>query len=103
MFGLPVVCGIPVSVSLLYIMVYICAPHFKMASSNEVEEQDDCSVISLNLSIPRENLIEIVESSEDGRNFVKKVRESLQKQTEKEAKWRSDMTDLRRARINAGL
>lgn len=73
-----------------------------MASSNEVEEQDDCTVISLNLGIPKENLMQIAELSEDGSIFVKKVRESLQKQTEKETKWRSDMTALRRARVNAG-
>lgn len=74
-----------------------------MASSNEVEEQDDCSVVSLNLDIPKETVIKIAESSEDASRFVKKVRESLKKQVEKEAKWRSEMTDLRRARINAGL
>lgn len=46
--------------------------------------------------------MQIAETSEDASIFAKKVRESLQQQTEKEAKWRTEMTALRRARVNAG-
>ena len=73
-----------------------------MASSNEVEDEDDCTVLSLNLGIQKENLTQIAEASEDGSLLLKKVRECLHHQTQNETKWRTEMTALRRARVNAG-
>ncbi|KAK3745429.1 hypothetical protein QZH41_010253, partial [Actinostola sp. cb2023] len=72
-----------------------------MASSNEVEDEDDCTVLSLNLGIQKENLTQIAEASEDGSLLLKKVRECLHHQTQNETKWRTEMTALRRARVNA--
>lgn len=74
-----------------------------MAASNvELEGEDDFQVLSLHFGIPKETLIRISESSENADNLVKRSVLYLKEQSKKDQKWRTEMTSLRRARVNAG-
>ena len=74
-----------------------------MAASNvEMEPEDDFQVLSLHFGIPKETLIRITETSGDADNLVKECGVYLKEQSKKEQKWRTEMTSLRRARVNAG-
>ncbi|XP_048581842.1 nucleoprotein TPR isoform X2 [Nematostella vectensis] len=71
------------------------------ATMDTAHESDLQSFLSLHLSVPKVSVDEIASSSDEAAQFLVKVKDYVQEQAKLQAKWRTDMTGLRRARVNA--
>lgn len=74
----------------------------KMAAS-ALEESEVATTLSVTLNISKEVVAQIASSSEDAATVLRKVKEVFDKRASNDEKYRADMANLRRARVNAGL
>lgn len=61
------------------------------------------TTLSVTLNISKEVIAQIASSSEDAATVLRKVKEVLDERASNDEKYRADMANLRRARVNAGL
>ena len=61
------------------------------------------TTLSATLNISKEVIAQIASSSEDAATVLRKVKEVLDERASNDEKYRADMANLRRARVNAGL
>ena len=77
------------------------APSSKMAASSY--GIDELGSLSTLLGIPSELITELASGSEEVTKVLLKVKDYCDGQGSKEEKWRAELSNLRRARVNAGL
>ena len=70
-----------------------------MATSLGAELEDSLSAA---LEISKEVITQVASLSEDATTVLRKCNDAFDKHTSQEAKWRSDLATLRRARVNSG-
>lgn len=72
-------------------------------AASALEESEVATTLSVTLNISKEVVAQIASSSEDAATVLRKVKEVFDKRTSNDEKYRADMANLRRARVNAGL
>ena len=74
-----------------------------MAASVVVEESEVVTSLSHSLRISKDVLAQIANQSEDAASVLDRVKAVFDEYVSSEEKYRLDMANLRRARVNAGL
>ena len=72
-------------------------------AASAIEESEVVTTLSVTLNISKEVIAQIASSSEDAATALRKVKEVLDERASNDEKYRADMANLRRARVNAGL
>ena len=72
-------------------------------AASAIEESEVVTTLSATLNISKEVIAQIASSSEDAATVLRKVKEVLDERASNDEKYRADMANLRRARVNAGL
>lgn len=72
-------------------------------AASAIEESEVVTTLSVTLNISKEVVAQIASSSEDAATVLRKVKEVFDKRASNDEKYRADMANLRRARVNAGL
>lgn len=72
-------------------------------AASAIEESEVVTTLSVTLNISKEVIAHIASSSEDAATVLRKVKEVLDERASNDEKYRADMANLRRARVNAGL
>lgn len=72
-------------------------------AASAIEESEVVTTLSVTLNISKEVIAQIASSSEDAATVLRKVKEVLDERASNDEKYRADMANLRRARVNAGL
>ena len=72
-------------------------------AASAIEESEVVTTLSVTLNISKDVIAQIASSSEDAATVLRKVKEVLDERASSDEKYRADMANLRRARVNAGL
>ena len=72
-------------------------------AASAIEESEVVTTLSVTLNISKEVIAQIASSSEDAAIVLRKVKEVFDERASSDEKYRADMANLRRARVNAGL
>lgn len=71
-------------------------------AASAVEESEVVTTLSVNLGISKEVIAQFASLNEDAASVLLKVKQVLDENSSKDEKYRSDMGNLRRARVDAG-
>ena len=74
----------------------------KMAAS-AVEGSEVVTTLSVSLGISKEVIAQIASLNEDAATVLRRVKDVFDERSSSDEKYRTDMANLRRARVNAGL
>ncbi|CAH3021550.1 unnamed protein product [Porites evermanni] len=70
-------------------------------AASAIEESEVVTTLSVTLNISKEVIAQIASSSEDAATVLRKVKEVFDERASNDEKYRADMANLRRARVNA--
>jgi len=72
-------------------------------AASAVEESEVVTSLSVLLGISKEVIAQTVSLNEDAATVLRRAKDVLDERAANDEKYRSDMANLRRARVNAGL
>ena len=72
-------------------------------AASAIEESEVVTTLSVSLNISKDVIAHIASLSEDTAAVLRRVKEVFDERTSSDEKYRLDMANLRRARVNAGL
>ena len=72
-------------------------------AASAVEESEVTTTLSVSLGLSKEVIAQIASLNEDAATLLRRVKEIFDERSSNDEKYRLDMANLRRARVNAGL